>query len=310
MRHSSLLHCVVCVMNSDQSDEERPGTIWAALRWAIEEFRVSRLESPRLTAEVLLAHTLSWERARLLAHLHDSLDSRSWEIFRALARRRALGEPLQYLTGEREFYGLAFSVTPAVLIPRPETEILVEKAVQLARMRERSVRFADVGTGSGCIAISFARQLPGACGWATDISAEALAVAQDNARRLGVSERVGLVRSDLLECFRLKPLFDFILSNPPYVAGAAAKDLPELVRKHEPHAALFGGDSGFEAYRRLIPQAASRLAPQGSLLLEVGAGQASQVVELVKNAGLIPDDVIGDLQGIPRCVVAQRRSYI
>ena len=282
-------------------------TVGAALSWATEEFRRAKVDSPRLTAEVLLAHILSWERARLIGHIYDPLAAGAWEKFRTLARHCAAGEPLHYLTGEREFYGLPFRVTPAVLITRPETEILVEHAVEWVRRRGGGVRFVDVGTGSGCIAISVARELPGARGWATDISREALVLARENADRLGAAARIGFVCCDLLDCFPARPLFDLILSNPPYISGADVPELPRVVREHEPHQALFGGDSGLEASRRLIPQAAARLAAGGCLLLEVGAGQASEAAELIKRADLTVTLTIKDLQSIPRCLVAQRR---
>ena len=293
-------------MNANQKKGQREDTIWSALNRAGDEFRAAGVDAPRLTAEVLLAHVLGWERARIIAHLHDPLVAAAWEKFRLVARRRASGEPLQYLTGQQEFYGLSFRVTPAVLIPRPETEILVEKALTLTRRSRNPVHFVDVGTGSGCIAISVAHELPAATGRATDISAGALAIAHENAQRLGVHGRVAFVRSDLLECFPPRPLFDLILSNPPYVAGADVESLPGLVRNHEPHTALLGGESGLETYRRLIPQAAARLAAPGHLLLEVGAGQARDVAELIRQAGLVLDEIVEDLQGIPRCIIGRR----
>jgi release factor glutamine methyltransferase len=293
-------------MNSECNEEERPATASAALNWAVVELRGAEVDSPRLVAEVLLAHILGWERTRLLGHLHDRLACVDWERFQALVRRCASGEPLQYLTGEREFYGLPFRVMPGVLIPRPETEILVEKALDLARACEGGVRFVDVGTGSGCIAISVGHEIPHATGWATDISREALAVARENANRLGVGARIGFACCDLLECFPARPLFGLILSNPPYNPGSEMEELPRLVREYEPHQALFGGESGLEVYRRLIPQAAARLLPEGRLLLEVGAGQAGEVVELVKREGLAPDQIVEDLQRISRCIVAGR----
>jgi release factor glutamine methyltransferase len=182
----------------------------------------------------------------------------------------------------------------------------VETALQRARQHRQQVRFADVGTGSGCIAVSIAHHLPHAHGWAIDISAGALAVARDNARRLGAAARIEFVCGDLLECFLAAPLFDFILSNPPYVARSSADELPGMVRDHEPHLALFGGDSGMDLFDRLVPMAAARLARGGFLLLEAGAGQASLVAELAQRAGLIPEEIVEDLRGIPRCVVARR----
>jgi release factor glutamine methyltransferase len=293
-------------MKPARDEEDRPATISAALNWGAKQFREAEVDSPRLAAEVLLAHTLRWERTRLFGHLHDQLACGDWDGFQALVHRHASGEPLQYLTGEREFYGLLFRVRPGVLIPRPETEILVEKALDMARAQVRNVRFVDVGTGSGCIAISVAHEAPHAVGWATDISREALAAARENANHLGVGARVGFVCCDLLDCFPARPTFDFILSNPPYIPGSEMEKLPSLIREHEPRQALFGGESGLEVYRRLIPEAASRLLPEGRLLLEVGAGQAGNVADLVERAGLSPEQMIEDLQGISRCIVARQ----
>lgn len=281
-------------------------TLGSAIVWAVAKLRAAQVDSPRLAAEVLLGHVLQWDRARILGHVHDPLGARSWEEFQVLVRRSARGEPLHYLTGEREFYGLPFLVTTDVLIPRPETEILVEKAVELAQARAGALRFADVGTGSGCIAVSVAHQLPDARGWATDRSERALAVARKNARCLGVEGRLGFVCSDLLDCFPPQPSFDFILSNPPYISSPGMADLPRTVREYEPRAALDGGESGLDIYARLIPQAACRLAGAGYLLLEIGAGQAHAVEELIGQAGLALTKTIQDLQSIPRCLVARR----
>jgi release factor glutamine methyltransferase len=290
-----------------ESRQEIPGTIWMALRRASESLERAGVDSPRLTAEVLMAHVLGWERSCVLGHIQDPLTSGAYRKFLLLVQRRAAGEPLQYVTGKREFFGLSFRVTPAVLIPRPETELLVEKALELARSHGGAMRFADVGTGSGCIAISLAHEAPHAVGWATDVSQEALAVARENAIRLGVRERIGFVCGDLLECFPEGSIFDLILSNPPYVAGQDMLDLPIVVRDHEPFQALFGGESGLDPCRRIIPQAAMRLVPGGRLLLEIGAGQAPEVAELAERARLTVDEIAADLQGISRCIVARRR---
>jgi len=290
-----------------ESMQENPGTIWLALRRASELLERAGVDSPGLTAEVLVAHVLGCQRSRVLGHIQDPMGSGEYREFANLVQRRAAGEPLQYVTGNREFFGLSFRVTPSVLIPRPETEILVEKALELARGRGGAVRFADVGTGSGCIAISLAHGAPQASGWATDISPEALAVARDNAIRLGVRERIGFVCADLLECFPEGSVFDLILSNPPYVSEADMCDLPVVVRNHEPYRALFGGESGLDPCRRIIPQAAMRLVPGGRLLLEIGAGQAPEAAELAERARLTVDEIASDLQGISRCIVAHRK---
>ena len=268
-------------------DKETPMTIAGALRWAAGILGSERVDSPRLAAEVLLAHVLQWRRSQLIGHASDALSEGAWAHYEELVRRHAAGEPVQYLTGEREFYGLALRVTPAVLIPRPETEILVEEAVGLARALPGNVRFADVGTGSGCIAIALAHEVAGARGWATDLSNAALGLARENARLLGVEAKVDFVCCDLLEGFPPRPLFHLILSNPPYICGADLAGLAPGVRDHEPRLALFGGESGIDAYRRLIPQAAARLLAGGRLLLEIGAGQEAAIRELVTRHGLV-----------------------
>jgi release factor glutamine methyltransferase len=278
-----------------------------ALMWAVQELSRSTVDSLRLTAELLLAHSLGWDRVRVLSHSETPLSPEAASRFAALIRRRADGEPLQYITGLQEFYGLPFRVTPAVLIPRPETEILVEQAILLAGdSGARRVRFADVGTGSGCIAVSFAHEVPEAAGWAIDISVDALVVARENAARNGVLERIAFLRGDFLEGFPPKPCFDLVISNPPYVAVDDAATLPAVVRDHEPAVALFSGSTGLDAYRRLIPQAAPRIVAGGWLLLEIGAGMCEQVSGLLEQAGFSIKTIAADLQGIPRCVLARR----
>jgi release factor glutamine methyltransferase len=281
--------------------------VQSALVWAVRELSQHQVESPRRTAELLLGHIQGWNRVRVLTHPEGPLSPETSERFAAVVRRRAGGEPLQYIIGEQEFYGLPFRVTPAVLIPRPETEILVENAVVAARsLGPRRLRFADVGTGSGCIAVSFARHVPLSVGWATDISVDALAVARENAARNGVLKQIGFVRADFLEGFAPHPLFDLVLSNPPYVAAEDAAALPAQVREHEPAVALFSGSSGLDSYRRLIPQAIRRLVPGGGLLLEIGAGMSEQVSLLLEEAAFAVENIARDLQGIPRCILARR----
>ncbi len=284
-------------------------TVGAARLWAVEELRRAQAESPELSADLLLGFVLGWTRVRVLSHPEEPLSGSCLARFRDLVRRFAGGEPLQYLTGEQEFYGLSFRVTPEVLIPRPETEILVEEAIRLMKASLYSTpRFADMGTGSGCIAVCVARAIPASFGWAIDLSAAALGIARENAVRHGVAGRIGFVRADLLECFARRPCFDFILSNPPYVARRDYDSLPSVVRDHEPHDALFGGETGLEIYRRMIPEVAPRLMHGGYLLVELGAGQADQVGALVESEGLLLERVLDDLQGIPRCLAARKPS--
>lgn len=283
-------------------------TVRAALAEGIRALADAKVDAPQITAQLLMAHVLGSDRVRVLSHGDEPVEAPAAEQFRALVRRSAAGEPLHYLTGEREFYGLYFLVNPAVLIPRPETEILVERTLWLARAGWLSgrLRFLDLGTGSGCIAVTLAKLLPCADGCAVDISPAAIAVAGTNARRHAVSGRVRFVNADLLSCFAERPIFDLIVSNPPYVAQAESESLPCPVREHEPHLALFGGATGLEIYRRLIPEAARRLRPGGHLLLEMGAGQSEAVTQMLEPAGLRVRSIDADLQGIPRCLDAER----
>jgi len=236
------------------------------------------------------------------------MDKEDWARLQALVHRRAAGEPIQYLMGEQEFYGLVFRVTPAVMIPRPETELLVEKTLNLATAGSlESFRFLDVGTGSGCITVSLVHQSPSSLGWAIDLSATALEIARENAVRHEVFDRVCFVQGDLLQCTAPKPYFHFIVSNPPYVAAGEYENLHETVRNYEPRRALFGGESGLGIYRRLVPGVRSRLLPGGYFLTECGAGQSESVARLIRLGGLTLQETLQDLQGIPRCLVAQKR---
>jgi release factor glutamine methyltransferase len=288
-------------------------TVAGARSWGIDKLKRAHTENPVLTADLLLGCVLGWERINVLTRTEQAVPEDAWIRFQDLAARRVLGEPLHYLTGEKEFYGLSFRVAPGVLIPRPETEILVEKAVDLIKNCSVSeIRFADIGTGSGCIAISIVHEVPSSIGCAVDLSSAALAIARGNAIRHKVSEKILFIQADLLECFPAREFFDLVLCNPPYIAFRECDSLPSEVRDYEPHEALFGGESGLDIYRRLVPEAASRLALRGHLLLEVGAGQAEWVGQLVEKEGLSLETVIKDLQGIERCIVAQkilRRVY-
>jgi release factor glutamine methyltransferase len=286
-------------------------TVASARAWAIQELKRAHIQSPLLSADLLLGFVLEWDRVRILSHAEEVLSADAWVRFQDLVARSARGEPLQYLTGVQEFYGLVFQVKPGVLIPRPETEILVEKAIQL--IQDRAVprtRFLDVGTGSGCIAISVANAVPSAEGWAVDISAEALSIARENAKRHGVSQRIQVIRSNLIDCFARNPFFDLVLCNPPYVARKDYDSLQPDVRDHEPHLALFGGETGLDLFKELIPEIPSRLAAGGYLLLELGAGQADAIKRFVEDAGLWVEMVLPDLQGIPRCLVGRKLSGV
>jgi release factor glutamine methyltransferase len=282
-------------------------TVASARVWAIQQLKRAQMKSPAVTADLLLAFVLGWDRVRVLSHPEEFIPDTTWARLQALVLRRAKGEPFQYLTGEREFYGLGFRTGPGALIPRPETEILVEEAIHLIRLGSLPrARFLDIGTGSGCIAIAVAHEIPSAIGWAVDISEAALEIARGNAIRHGVAERILLIRSNLLECFPRNPSFDFIFCNPPYVALKDYDSLPSEVRDYEPHLALFGGENGMEFYQKLATELPSRLMPGGYLLLELGAGQAEQVKQLIENEGLLVEKILSDLQGIPRCLVGHK----
>lgn len=258
-----------------------------------------------LDAEVLARHVLAWDRATLLAHGREPAPPGFDSAFDALIARRALREPVAQIVGRREFWGLDFEVTPDVLIPRPETELVVEEAVNYAR--EHPSRTAvDVGTGSGCIAVSVAHELPGVRITAIDCSDAALAVARRNAARHGVSDRISFQSTDLLN--GVAGPFDLILSNPPYVPEDDAPTLQPEVVQFEPRAALFGGVDGLAVIRRLLQDARSRLAEHGRLIIEFGLGQDREISRIAEETGWVLVRMRKDLQGIPRTAVLRCKS--
>lgn len=261
-------------------------------------------EKARLDAELLLRHLLDKDRAWLMAHANDELSSDLWSQYSELVRRRVMGEPVQYIIGECEFYGLPFYVTPDVLIPRPETEVLVDAAIQLL-MRNQIMRVVDVGTGSGAIAVAIAKALPDVRVYGIDISQAALLVARRNALRNGVD--VEYWHGDLLTTAGV-PQRTLIVSNPPYVPAADRDSLSVEVRDYEPALALFAGEDGLDVYRRLIPQGSHELDAGGHLMLEIGYGQAKAVGELMERAQFCNLHFVSDLQGIPRVIEGVRRS--
>jgi release factor glutamine methyltransferase len=266
-------------------------------------------ERARLDAETLLLHVLSKyapdrNRAWLITHGNSRTIPGVGSNFRALVQRRLAGEPIQYITGEQEFYGLPFRVTEDVLIPRPETEHLVERALELAAGFERP-RIVDVGTGSGAITIAMACRLPEARITAVDISAAALEVARENAERNCVAGRIDFRKSDLLAAVEDEQ-FEMVASNPPYVASSDRDSLSVEVRDHEPALALFAGEDGLNVYRRLIPAAFAVLTAGGFLLMEIGYGQSEAVAALLEQAGFERIEFVLDLQGIARVACGQR----
>jgi release factor glutamine methyltransferase len=296
--------------------EEDAMDVRTALTEAMARLGAAHVPSHALAAELLLMHVLGRDRAWIYTHPEAPLDTAAMESYFALVGRRAAGEPVQYLTGKQEFWGLEFEVTPAVLIPRPETEHVVEVALERLSARGasgRPLRIADVGTGSGCIAVALARELPHAEIVATDISPAALEVARRNAARHAASDRIHFLQTDLLESLLANSrvsgheshLFDLIVSNPPYIARDEAASLPREVREHEPEEALFGGAAGLEIYARLIEQAGSLLSPGGILIVELGYGSDERVQEMfhVKHCWH-KVSILNDLAGIPRVLSA------
>ena len=255
-------------------------------------------------AALLLAHTLGVDRTGLRAHPELPVDRDQQASYQALLERRLRFEPIQYILGHTEFYGLKLRVTPAVLIPRPETEHLVE-AVTARVPSDKKIRLADVGTGSGAIAIALAHLLPNAIVTALDLSTEALAIARENAAKHDLQARIDFVHSDLLDAVVKDAPFAAIVSNPPYIPDGEAASLHPQVREYEPSNALFSGPTGFEVYERLIPKAASMLLPNGLLALEIGHGQRAHIAGLLRFWRDV--EFLPDLQGIPRVALARRR---
>ena len=323
---------------------ERTLDIRTALKRGIAELRDAEVPSYTLAAELLLLHVLGRDRVWLYAHPEEIVSNLDAHRFVSLITRRAAGEPTQYLTGKQEFWGLEFEVTPDVLIPRPETEHVIEVALDRLAVREircgrkqtltgEGLDIIDVGTGSGCIAVALAKELPAARFSATDISAAALAVARRNASRHAVSERIQFVECNLLMrgtasdaaasvggVKHAAPLpgehlaadekfpsqFDLIVSNPPYIGRNERSSLMREVREHEPEIALYGGQEGYEIYADLIAQAAQHLKPAGLLVLELGHNGLPAVQPLLDPPGWRNVGITNDLAGIPRVIAAER----
>jgi len=297
-----------------------------ALQRAASELQAAGVSSHGLAAELLLQHVLGKDRAWIYAHPEVAMEPEAATHFQKLVARRAAGTPTQYLTGKQEFWGLEFHVGPGVLIPRPETEHVIDVALERLKPRRapvksdltlrrerigRSLRIVDVGTGSGCLAVVLAREIPQARVWATDISRAALAIAWRNSVRYDLEARVEFVEGSLLTPFLLggpgenAVPFDLVVSNPPYVTRDGLAALAREIREHEPEEALVAGETGLEVFRPLIRQAEKVLAPGGAIVLEVGLGQAPAVRALL-GEGWTDILVAEDLAGIQRVVSAAR----
>lgn len=298
-------------------------SVRSLLKQGMDQLRGANVPSYTLAAELLLLHATSQNRTWLYSHPEDLLPGPVVAGYFADLARRASGTPTQHLTGKQEFWGLEFEVTPNVLIPRPETEHLIEVALDRLAVREirggrppglngENVTLLDIGTGSGCIAIALAKELSAASVYATDISTSALEIARRNGAHHGLTDRIQFLESDLLEVFRSslaqtpRVSFDLIISNPPYISLREADSLPVEVREHEPRAALFGGVEGHEFYAALIPDAAQYLKSGGLLVLELGYNSLFAVEPLLDRLSWTNVAVTEDLAGIPRVISAER----
>jgi release factor glutamine methyltransferase len=257
-----------------------------------------------LDAEVLARHVLNCDRATLLTRARDPLPSAFGRLYDELVQRRAAREPIAYIVGHREFWGLEFEVTPDVLIPRPETELIIEEALSVFPHRQLVHHIIDVGTGSGCLAVILAIEFASAGVVATDTSDSALEIAQRNAGRHNVSDRIAFVRGDLVRGAGKRA--QLIVSNPPYVPEADAATLQPEVARYEPSSALYAGPDGLDVIRRLLEEAPRHLAPEGRLIVEFGFGQEPGVREAARQSGWTTERVRRDLQGIPRVAVLRR----
>jgi len=304
--------------------------IRTALKQGLAQLREAHVPSYTLAAELLLLHVLGRNRTWIYSHPEEEISTADAERYATFLRRRMEGEPTQHLTGKQEFWGLELEITPDVLIPRPETEHVIEVALDRLAVRElragrrqtlsgERLRIADIGTGSGCIAIALAKELPGATVFATDISPAALAVARRNAERHGVANRIHFVEANLLqrsghprvasgeqESLDTLLFFDLIASNPPYIGRREGPTLMREVREHEPEIALYGGEEGYEFYADLITQAGAHLKPGGILVLELGYNSLPAVGPLLDSPTWINVGVTNDLTGIPRVLAAEK----
>ncbi len=284
-------------------------TILALIRWADERFKKEGLATPRLDAEVLLAETLGMDRVGLYTHFDQPLKPDELARFKKLILRRLRREPVAYILGKREFWSLPFKVTPDVLIPRPETEILVAEALKSqAHLDGKVLRILEIGTGSGAISIALAKGLPTARVVATDLSAKALSVAEENALQNGVREQIHFLQGDLFQPLPKGERFDLIVTNPPYIPREQFPSLMPEVRDFEPRIALDGGVKGLDFFRRALPIVGKFLDPGGWFLAEMGVGQDKEILKIAeKNPVLDCFDFVKDLAGIRRVFKARKK---
>ena len=284
-------------------------TIMKILNWTKQYFEAKGVENPRLDAEVLLCAVLKCQRITLYVDFERPLSEEELATYREYVRRRGNFEPLAYILGERAFMRNTFKVNKATLVPRPETELLVESLVRIAPLlkREGDVKILDIGTGSGAIIVSLLDYLPNAKGVGVDISVDALIVAKENSEKIGVNGRIGFVRSDVFSKLPLEKKFDIIVSNPPYVPAGDIAGLDKDVQQ-EPRGALDGGADGLDFYRRITAEAMGHMAEEGVLAFEIGIGQAAAVQQLCLDAGFVKTAVRKDYAGIERMVFAVKAA--
>lgn len=284
-------------------------TIMKILNWTKQYFEARGVENPRLDAEVLLCAVLKCQRITLYVDFERPLSEEELATYREYVKRRGNFEPLAYILGERAFMRNTFKVNKATLVPRPETELLVESLVRIAPMLrpDGDVKILDIGTGSGAIIVSLLDYLPNAKGVGVDISVDALIVAKENSEKIGVTGRIGFVRSDVFSKLPLEKKFDIIVSNPPYIPAGDIAGLDKDVQQ-EPRGALDGGADGLDFYRRITAEAMDHMAGEGVLAFEIGIGQAAAVQQLCLDAGFVKTAVRKDYAGIERMVFAVKAA--
>jgi release factor glutamine methyltransferase len=299
-----------CLSSENRTPQSAASTLREIINKAAAKLHAAGIASARFDTEILLSHVANKDRAWLITHMYDTLTDETTEAFESAVRRRIQREPLQYIVGKQEFWALDFVVTPDVLIPRPETELAVEWALAVVGPTNKHVTIVDLCTGSGCIAVSLARALGKSRIFATDKSAKAISVARINASNHGVSDRVLFLEGDLfqpLESLDIRSGVDIIVSNPPYVPSGDYHTLQPEVRDYEPAMALIAGPQGIEMHEKILKAAPDYLKPRGTLIMEMGLGQANMLVEIMRASDAYTTPAVHrDLAGIERVVIARK----
>lgn len=276
-----------------------------------KKLKESSIDTPRLDAEVILSYQLGWQRIDLIMKSDDRIDEKQQKIYYDKIEKRIQGKPVQYITGQQEFMGLTFRVTPDVLIPRPDTEILVEAAIEESNFMKKPLNILEIGTGSGAIALSLAYYIMESLVHTVDISADAIKIAKENARNLSLTKRIHFYLGDLFDPLgeKLYGKVDLLVSNPPYIPHNEIACLQKEVRNYEPILALDGGKDGLDFYRRLIQEGQRFLSPQGRMIFEVGYNQAQEVCRMLEEKGIFGEIVMKkDLAGIDRTIIARKNQ--